>query len=108
METLYHYTDNKFDSFDASKCDGIWLTDIQPNDKEMLNEVGAQSFEWCAVCRVNTSELEELTNGDNYDVEEQLESDDCDYIRNLYDGFEDLAFADAGHVEIIEWVKVGC
>ena len=100
----YHYTSKPFESFNAEKCDGIWVTTIQPEDTEMLEEIGAAGLEYCAVCEIDFDET--LVDGSNYDVAEQLEGTEFDCIENRYDGFNDYAFSDASKVKIIEWVKM--
>lgn len=106
MTTLYHYSDKPFEKFDTSKCDGIWLTDIKPSDTELLSEIGAAGMGYVATVEVDLDDLEPLVNGDNYDVEEQLKSEPADYIHNIYDGFEDYAFASDEHIKSIEWSEL--
>jgi len=105
MTTLFHYTNAKFDAFDSSKCDGIWLTTISPVDEDMLNEIGAAGFGAVAVVEIDEESLEVIYNGDNYDVEEQLECENANCIINQYEGFEDYAFADASLLNIKEWIE---
>lgn len=102
---LYHYSSEKFDTIDMSKTDGFWMTTIAPLPAKMLEEIGASGINYVAICELEESDSV-LLNGDNFDVEEQLESSSCDYIENRYDGFEDYAVAKADKVKIIEWVKL--
>lgn len=102
---LYHYSATKFDSIDTAKCDGFWMTDIAPENKDMLMEIGATGLEYVAIVELDVSG-EELTNGSNDDVADQLESEECDYMKNIYDGFSDYAVANTELVKIIEWVKL--
>lgn len=104
MKTLYHYSAVKFENFDISKCDGIWLTDISPDQTDLLEEIGASGMNYVAVCNADTENS--IINGSNHDVELQLVDDDADCIENIYDGFTDYAFADASKVNIIEWIKL--
>ena len=104
MKTLYHYSTTKFESFDTSKCDGIWLTDISPEQTDLLEEIGANGINYVAICHADTENS--VSNGSNYDVESQLANEDADCIENSYDGFTDYAFADSSKVQIIEWIEL--
>jgi len=102
---LFHYTNKPFDAIDATKCDGFWMTDIAPTETEMLDQIGAAGMGWVAVVELDNSG-EELTNGDNHEVAEQLENEGADYMCNRYDGFCDYAVNNASLVKIIEWIKL--
>ena len=102
--TVYHYSSVKFNRFDLSKCDGFWFTDIAPESPELLNEIGAAGSAFCAKCEITFDD--EIINGDNYDVEDFLRSNDADCIVNNYDGFTDYALIDSSKIEIIEWIKM--
>lgn len=103
---LYHYSNAKFDKFDTSKSDGIWLTTIAPNETELLNEIGAAGTQYVAKVVVDIEDLEALTNGDNYDVADQLSGSGYDYIKNIYDGFEDYAFLNQDNFKSMDWSKL--
>lgn len=101
---LYHYSNVKFDQIDMSKCDGFWMTDIAPNSAN-TEVIGIDSAKYCYVCEVS-DDLGELTNGSNYDVEEQLANGNAQILVNHYDGFSDYAVAKAELVKIIEVIKL--
>ena len=102
---LYHYTDKPFNQIDASKCDGFWMTTIAPTQTELLDEIGANGLSYCLVCEFNDSG-EYILNGSNYDVAEQLESENADFIENRYDGFTDYAITNPSLVKILETIKL--
>jgi len=102
--TAYHYSSKPFDKFDISKCDGFWFTDINPGNTEMLEEIGASDLNYVAICELDINET--LTNGDNYDVEDQLADTEYDALENSYDGFTDYALIDESKIEVIEWKKI--
>ena len=102
---LYHYSSVKIESIDLAKCDGFWMTTIAPNETDLLDEIGAAGSKFCMVVEFDDSG-EELTNGSNYDVEEQLESEEADFMRNVYDGFSDYATCNVNLVKIIEIIEL--
>ena len=103
---LYHYSAVKFDVIDMSKCDGFWMTDIAPENVDMLNEIGAEGLSWVAVVDLDDSG-EALQNAENHDVEANLKENEADYVCNKYDGFTDYAVTNENLVKILEWKKVG-
>lgn len=102
--TVYHYSDSKFKQFDFSKCDGAWFTDIAPEQKEMLNEIGAAGSKFVAKCEVSYSN--EMINGSDSDVEDQLNAEGADAIINIYEGFKDYAVANNSQVKILGWTEL--
>lgn len=102
---LYHYSNVKFSDIDMSKCDGFWMTTIAPTQTELLKEIGAFGVKYCAVIEFDNSG-EELLNGSNSDVEDQLNAESADYMKNAYDGFSDYATVNSNLIKIIEWVNV--
>lgn len=101
---LYHYSNVKFDQIDMSKCDGFWMTDIAP-DSANTEVIGVDSVKYCYVCEV-ADDLDELINGSNYDVEEQLDNEGAKIMVNHYDGFSDYAVSDSSLVKIIEVIEM--
>ena len=102
---LYHYSSIKIENIDMNKCDGFWMTTIAPTETELLNEIGASGSKFCMVVEFDDSG-EELANGSNDDVEEQLESEEADFMRNVYDGFSDYATCNTDLVKIIEIIEL--
>ena len=102
--TVYHYSSEKFDNFNADMCDGIWFTDIEPSDEELLNEIGANGAAFVATCEITINE--ETCNIDNYDVESQLAEAECDGSVQIYDGFNDYVVLSDDQVKIISWSKL--
>ena len=103
---LYHYADKPFDSIDFSKCDGFWMTDIEPSNEDMLDEIGAAGLRYVAIIDFDDSG-DSIRNSDyNHDVSEQLEKEGADFIENIYDGFSDYATCNADLIKIIEWVEL--
>lgn len=103
---LYHYADKPFESIDLSKCDGFWMTDIAPDNKDMLDEIGASGMRYVAIVDFDDSG-DSIRNSDyNHDVSEQLERENADFIENIYDGFTDHATCNADLVKIIEWIEL--
>ena len=102
---LYHYSSIKIENIDMNKCDGFWMTTIAPTETELLNEIGASGSKFCMVVEFDDSG-EELTNGSNDDVEDQLESEEADFMRNVYDGFSDYATCNVNLVKIIEIIAL--
>lgn len=102
---LYHYSSTKIESIDMNKCDGFWMTTIAPTESEMLMEIGAAGMKFCHVIEFDDSG-EELLNGSNDDVAEQLESEECDYMKNIYDGFFDYATCNSDLVKIVEIISL--
>ena len=102
---LYHYSSMKIDNIDMNKCDGFWMTTIAPNETDLIDEIGATGSKFCMVVEFDDSG-DELTNGSNYDVEEQLESEEADFMRNVYDGFSDYATCNVNLVKIIEIIEL--
>lgn len=102
---LYHYSNTKIDEIDMSKCDGFWMTTIEPTaDEEMLFEIGAD-LKYCHVVEFDDSG-EYVINADNFNVAEILKSENADYIENRYDGFTDYATTNANLIKIIEVIKL--
>ena len=102
---LYHYSSIKIENIDMNKCDGFWMTTIAPNETDLIDEIGATGSKFCMVVEFDDSG-DELTNGSNYDVEEQLESEEADFMRNVYDGFSDYATCNVNLVKIIEIIEL--
>ncbi len=102
---VYHYSNTKFDSVDFDKCDGFWMTTIQPAQKELLEEIGAQGLKFCAVIELNDNG-DSVLNAQNYDVESVLSENEASYIENIYDGFTDFAVASETNITIIEWIEL--
>lgn len=102
--TAYHYSNKPFENFELPKRDGFWFTDIEPEDEEMLNEIGASSMNYVAVCELSFEES--LVGGKNYDVEDQLAGSEYDALENRYDGFTDYALIDASKIKVLEWKKI--
>lgn len=100
----YHYSNQKFDIFDEKKSDGFWFTSITPTDTAMLAEIGASGSKYCAKCLLMISN--ELVNGDNYNVDEQLNNGEYDGIINKYDGFVDYAVNDNKQIKILNWIEM--
>ena len=104
---LYHYAAKPFEVIDMTKCDGFWMTTINPEQEEMLNEVGASGSSWVAVCELDTDNLEVADGNTNYDVEDFMaQQADDDYQICRYDGFADYAVVNPELVKIIEWIKL--
>jgi hypothetical protein len=101
---VYHYSNQKFTDFDDSKCDWFWFTDISPENQEFLNEIGSTGAKFCAKCEISLKE--EMRNGKNTDVFEQLDSEGCDLMINIYDGFIDYAARHNAQIKIIEWIEL--
>lgn len=102
--TAYHYTDNKFDSFDEKKSDGFWFTTLSPNATE-TDESGSSGAKFCAVCEITFNEDTAIENGKNHDVFESIDSvEGCDAIVNKYDGFTDYALRRNNQIKIIKWI----
>lgn len=102
---LYHYSSTKFDLIDMNKCDGFWMTTIAPHEFDLLNEIGADGLDFVAVVEFDDSG-EDLMNTENYNVAENLEAEQADYIRNEYDGFTDYATTKVDLINIVEWLVV--
>lgn len=102
---LYHYSSVKIESIDLAKCDGFWMTTIAPTEIDLLDEIGAAGSKFCMVVEFDDSG-EELTNGSNDDVEDQLESEEADFMRNVYDGFSDYATCNTDLVTILEIIEM--
>ena len=101
---VYHYSSSKFSEFDKSKCDGIWFTDIEPSNTDMLDEIGAAGSAYVATCIIIIKyEVDEINN---YEVFEQFEVENADGAICIYDGFTDYAVADNEQVKILEWNKL--
>jgi hypothetical protein len=47
-----------------------------------------------------------MRNGKNTDVFEQLDSEGCDLMINIYDGFIDYAARHNAQIKIIEWIEL--
>ena len=102
---LYHYSSVEIKEIDLNKCDGFWMTTIAPNEIELLDEIGASGSKFCMVVELDDSG-EELTNGSNDDVENQLETEGADFMRNIYEGFSDYAVCNISLVKIIETISL--
>jgi hypothetical protein len=100
---VYHYSSKKFYEFDISKCDGFWFTDISPENKDMLDEIGASGSKYCAKCIVEINNPESCST---YDVERFINGNGCDGIINRYDGFIDYAVIDSKKIKILEWIDI--
>ncbi len=108
---LFHYAAKPFDTIDMTKCDGFWMTSIKPEQKEMLDEIGASGSSWVAVCELDTDNLEVADGNTNYDVEDFMtQQPDADYQICRYDGeagcFQDYAIVNPELVKIIDWIKL--
>ena len=104
---LFHYTSKPFETIDMAKCDGFWMTTINPEQTELLDEIGASGSSWVAVCELDTDNLEAADGNTNYDVEEFIsQQPDAQYQICRYDGFSDYAVINPAHVKIIEWIKL--
>ena len=104
---LFHYTAKPFEAIDMAKCDGFWMTTIDPSQAEMLEEIGASGCSWVAICELDIHNLEVADGNTNYDVEEFFASQpEAQYQVCRYDGFQDYAVINPEFVKIIEWVKL--
>lgn len=104
---LFHYTSKPFETIDMSKCDGFWMTNIEPTNEEMLNEIGADGLSYVAICELDIDNLEQADGNQNYDVEDFMsQQPDADYMLCRYDGFTDYAVVNPKLVKIIEWIKL--
>ena len=102
---LYHYSHTKIETIDMTKCDGFWMTTIAPTETELLEEIGADGLSFCHVVEFDDAG-ECLMNSDNHCVEELLKENECDYILNRYEGFDDYATTNPDLVKIIECIEM--
>lgn len=102
---LYHYSSSKIEKIEMNKCDGFWMTTIAPNETDLLMEISADGLEFCHVIEFDDSG-DVLVNGSNYDVSEQLESEEVDYMKNVYGGFSDYVTCNIDLIKIVEVFKV--
>jgi len=86
---VYHYSNKPFDTFDKTKCDGFWFTDIDPKNSEMLNEIGANDIAYVAECII-TINNELLEDFNNYNCFESLEKNGCDGVEQVVQHFTTL------------------
>ena len=104
---LYHYAAKPFGAIDMAKCDGFWMTTIDPSQASLLDEIGASGGSWVAVCELDTDNLEVADGNTNYDVEDFMsQQPDAQYQICRYDGFSDYTVVNPAYVKIIEWIKL--
>jgi len=101
----YHYSDSKISKFDSSKCDGLWFTDIEPSDNELLDGIGANGLSYCHKCEITiNNDYDDGSNGqiDTYDCKENLINNNADGAILNYDGFTDYVVLSSKQVTILE------
>jgi len=101
---VFHYSSIIFNEFNKDKADGFWFTDINPENTDMLDEIGANSSSFCAKCIITIDN--EIDDINNYDVFEQLAEKNTDGAICRYDGFIDYVVASNSQIKILEWIEL--